>query len=71
MSTHGLGPCAELHGPGRAAGLRRWITIMQSLSTPPHQALYTSSATSSEGDWQTLTQVRLSPLLWGLQEPCP
>ena len=49
---------AELHGPGRVAGLRRWVSFMQALSMPKLQPLYTSSVSSSEGDWQTLTQVR-------------
>ncbi len=49
---------AELHGPGRVAGLRRWISVMQALSMPKLQPLYTSSVSSNEGDWQTLTQVR-------------
>ena len=49
---------AELHGPGRVAGLRRWVSFMQALSAPKLQPLYTSSVSSSEGDWQTLTQVR-------------
>jgi len=52
------GLCAELHGPGRVAGLRRWVSIMQALSTPRLQPLYTSTVSSSEGDWQTLTQVK-------------
>ena len=54
---------AELHGPGRVAGLRRWISIMQALSTPPHQPLYMSTVSSSEGDWQKLTQVTFDVLV--------
>lgn len=51
--------CADLNGQARLVGLRRWTSIMQSLRTLQEQGpMYTTQPlSSSEGDWQTFTQV--------------
>ena len=67
-----MGVGAELTGHARVVGIRRWVGIMQSLSTLQEQApLYVSQPLSplgspgGEGDWQTLTQVgHPKGLLW-------
>ena len=58
-------------------GIRRWVAIMQSLSTLQEQApVYISQPLSplgspaGEGDWQTLTQVQ-RPAFWLLFPPLP
>ena len=66
---------AELTGQARVVGIRRWVGIMQSLSSLQEQApLYVSQPLSplgspgggAEGDWQTLTQVGVPlPQDWG------